>query len=548
MGSTSLAEELEGLTVDQQLALLEKKRKVAERLMELSLAESVASLASNAGDLNQESPYGYEGGTNWLPFSSGIGGPSRATAAKAPIQTWQDLDRWRQTGRKLWAYNEFAKSGHENRVNYVVGTGWHYTVAAEKGEEVPEQILEELNRLVRVVSKKNKLGLLEQELVNRADRDGEWFLEITPADHGANVRAVDPEDVVPGATADSEWGVIYAPGDTQTVIGYMVTRDGDAASASLVPAERIVHYKQNVDANVLRGVPTFVPVADNLRRSERLLRNMSTIAEIHAAIALVKKYERASVSAARSVTVGGRDTTVKAGSGREMSLTGITRGSVLSLPRGVDIVDPFTNRDPAKGVPVLQAELRAVAAMLVMPEFMFSADSSNSNYSAVLVSEAPSTRMFERLQSRHAYSMDEFWEKVFTVAGYGQWVDLIRIDKTPPTLTVRDSLRDAQSNQILNDKGVKSLQTWREEEGLDNEKERERIEGESKEKLARAKAMQAEMGMRPIAPGEDAPPSDDPEDQGEDDAEEDDQGGKGPPQPRAANGTNTTRQGATLGE
>ena len=50
---------------------------------------------------------------------------------------------------------------------------------------------------------------------------------------------------------------------------------------------------------------------------------------------------------------------------------------------------------------MLQAELRAIAARLVMPEFMFTSDASNANYASTMVAEGPAVRMFERLQATH---------------------------------------------------------------------------------------------------------------------------------------------------
>jgi len=45
-----------------------------------------------------------------------------------------------------------------------------------------------------------------------------------------------------------------------------------------------------VDGNVRRGLPLFLPVEKNLRRAEKLLRNMSAVAAIQSAIALIRKH------------------------------------------------------------------------------------------------------------------------------------------------------------------------------------------------------------------------------------------------------------------
>ena len=58
----------------------------------------------------------------------------------------------------------------------------------------------------------------------------------------------------------------------------------------------VQHRRANVDFNVKRGIPLYTPVRKNLRRAERLLRNMSVVAEIQSAIALIRKHRGASRS------------------------------------------------------------------------------------------------------------------------------------------------------------------------------------------------------------------------------------------------------------
>ena len=75
----------------------------------------------------------------------------------------------------------------------------------------------------------------------------------------------------------------------ETVLGYYV--DGE-----LVDAGEVQHRQANVDFNVKRGLPLYTPVRKNLRRAEKLLRNMSIVAEIQSAIALIRKHRGASRS------------------------------------------------------------------------------------------------------------------------------------------------------------------------------------------------------------------------------------------------------------
>ena len=85
------------------------------------------------------------------------------------------------------------------------------------------------------------------------------------------------------------------------MLGYWI--DGQ-----LVDAAEIQHRKANVDANVKRGLPLFFPVRKNLRRAEKLLRNMSVVAEIQSAIAVIRKHHRSHGRAAWSSSSPARPT------------------------------------------------------------------------------------------------------------------------------------------------------------------------------------------------------------------------------------------------
>ena len=130
----------------------------------------------------------------------------------------------------------------------------------------------------------------QQEIVRRKDRDGECFLRFFPAADGTTrVRFVEPDQVAAPAERvgdpSASFGVQTDPDDVETVLGYWI--DG-----RLVDAAEIQHRKANVDANVKRGLPLFYPVRKNLRRAEKLLRNMSVVAEIQSAIAVIRKHSR----------------------------------------------------------------------------------------------------------------------------------------------------------------------------------------------------------------------------------------------------------------
>ena len=143
---------------------------------------------------------------------------------------------------------------------------------------------------------------------------------------------------------------------------------------------------------------------------------------------------------------------------------------------GTDYEFPAAGIDAGRYVTVLQAELRAIASRLVMPEFMLTSDASNANYSSTMVAEGPAVKMFERLQ----YEMLEddialLSQAVRHAVASGRApaaaIDEIEIRGIPPRLAVRDRLKDAQADQILVKNGAMSVQTMAMRHGLNPEQE-----------------------------------------------------------------------------
>ena len=213
---------------------------------------------------------------------------------------------------------------------------------------------------------------------------------------GTAVRFVDPAQVATpprlAQLACASFGVHTDPDDVETVRGYYI--DGQ-----FVAADEIQHRKANVDQNVKRGLPLFFPVRKNLRRAEKLLRNMSVVAGIQSAIAIIRKHGAGTRSSVRQFVQGQADAQIAAGSGRTSLLQRYAPGTILDAFAGTDYEFPAAAVDAGRYVAVLQAELRAIAARLVMPEFMLTSDASNANYASTMIAEGPAVRMFQRLQS-----------------------------------------------------------------------------------------------------------------------------------------------------
>ena len=441
--------------------------------IERRLTEAFDDLWSGLVDRNE--PYCDDpDGTHWLTLGAG-----RATGALPTVGFAYEgqLTAIRNECRALALTNEFAVNGHENRVSYIVGSGHTYRAAARKHRETPPDLVADVQSLLDEFQRVNRWQRRQQELVLRLDRDGEAFLRYFVGSGGMTfVRFVEPGQVAAPAEATRDpslsYGIATDPLDVETVHAYYI--DGVP-----VDADEIQHRKANVDANVKRGLPLFYPVRKNLRRAEKLLRNMSTVAEIQSAIALIRKHRTATRTAVQQYVAGQPDSATTAGA-RPTTMRRFAPGTILDTYGNVDYDFPASALDASSYVAILQAELRAIAARLVMPEFMFTSDASNANYSSTLVAEGPAVKMFERLQaSLRNDDLLVMWRVVENAAVAGRLPRDVRqrveIQITLPSLHVRDQLREVQVEKIAFEKGILSPQTWSQRLGLDYDQEQKNL-------------------------------------------------------------------------
>ncbi len=414
-------------------------------------------------------------GSWWSPVRPSDG---RGYQTGLPYTNEEQLAAIRGQCRALAVSNEFAINGHENRISYIVGTGHGYRVTSQPGKEVPEEVLWQIQRIINQFLRRNQWHRRQQEIVRRRDRDGEVFLRLFPDPEGTLlVRFIEPDQIfTPTEQAGNpaaSFGILTDPEDVETVLGYFV--DG-----RLVPPDEIQHRKGNVDGNVKRGLPLFYPVRKNLRRAEKLLRNMCAVAEIQSAIALIRKHsgltrpavEQFLAKQSEAVPWGGRET---AEYWRRFA-----PGTILDAYAGTEYEFPASGIDAARFVAVLQAELRAIAARLVMPEFMLTSDASNANYASTMVAEGPAVKMFARLQQELIEEdLQVMWRVVQTAESQGRIpagvLEAIDLQAIPPTLAVRDRLKEAQADAVLVRHGAMSPQTMAMRHGLDPDRERQLV-------------------------------------------------------------------------
>ena len=415
-------------------------------------------------------------GTAWNSLAGGLSGGG---AASVPFRNEQELAAIRNECRSLAVANEFAINGHENRISYIVGSGHTYRAVAARGQGADDALVLAVQLVLDEFIRINGWHQRQQEIVRRKDRDGECFLRLfAAADGTTRVRFVEPAQVAAPndrmADPAASFGVQTDPADVETVLGYWI--DG-----RLIDAGEIQHRKANVDANVKRGLPLYFPVRKNLRRAEKLLRNMSVVSEIQSAIAVIRKHKSATAAGLADFVANQADRSfANATTGQTSHFRRYAPGTILDAVAGTDYEFPASGIDAGRYVTVLQAELRAVASRLVMPEFMLSSDASNANYSSTMVAEGPAVKMFDRLQHEMIEDDVELFRRVVRHAAASGRLPTdaptaVAIRGIPPTLAVRDRLKDAQADQILVRNGAMSVATMALRSGLDPEQEERQI-------------------------------------------------------------------------
>ncbi len=373
----------------------------------------------------------------------------------------------RRISRDLCLNNPFAINALENRINYVVGFGHKYQATAR--DESDAELARKTQDVVVDFIVENDWFKRQQEILRRYDRDGEVFLRLFRDENGKTVvRFVEPEQVKTPQGHNgrrARCGIVADKRDAERILGYWI--DG-----SFVEAAKIQHRKANVDATAKRGVPLLYPVRENLRRAEKLLRNMSVVAEIQSSIALIRKHANGTQESVRRF-VRDKSREGDALPPRER----FQPGTIVDATAGIDYEFPIAGIDATRYVQILQAELRAIAARLTLPEFMLSSDASNANYASTSVAEGPAVRNFERMQHELVKEdMKIVWRVVEDAVRRGELPEdvgkRVSIQAIPPSLATRDRLNEAKADEILIAAGVISPQTAAMRHGLDPARER----------------------------------------------------------------------------
>lgn len=392
---------------------------------------------------------------------------------------WAQQRTIRDRSRLLCSTNEFAISAVVNIIAFVVGSGFTYrALPAHDDKEPDDELLRRTQRVIDIFVGANRLNqIVEPETVMRDCRDGETFLRLFYRPSGLlQVRFVEPEHIYPpqgDSDPEMSFGIETNPNDIASVRGYHVVETPmEGWFTKFVKAREMMHSKCNTDSGAKRGLPLFYPVEGNLRRAEEILAAMSSTAKSRAKIALIRHIEGATKTGAERLK-----SDLETGTQLDPITGGVTNteqlanGTVLTSSKNIAYEFPQMSAGSESGIAILEAELRAIAARLVMPEVMLTANASNGTYSSQLVAEAPATRNFQRLQRYYQNLFGEsrapgheslIWRQIAHAVSCGlldeRALTDIKVIAQAPAIIPRDPDKSASANKTYYDMGVKSPQ------------------------------------------------------------------------------------------
>jgi hypothetical protein len=435
--------------------------------------------------------------------------------------------RWiRARSRAFLAVNPYAAGAVRNRVAYTVGSGHTYSVAVRlaagmegrggKGEggrnargdtssplaphpspllSPAAQLLADCRSVLDEFCCVNRWSQRQKETIRRLDRDGERFLRFFPdVETGLlRVRFIEPLEIQnpPGATAAEGWfyGIRFARHaaglDMETPLEYSLVDINPQGTVTelreKVPAADVQRLTANVDLSSPRGLPVFFALQSHLNDAVRTLKATGRIVEFRARIGMIRRHVNATRESIQqsAISVSPDDAATRVRTARQYPYA-----AIIDASDATDYQFPSEAAPVDKNVAAIQAELRAAAAALGMPEYMLSGDASNANYASTMVAEGPAVKTFEALQAELIEADIEVMERALIVAAAAGRIagataddilDLVSVTAEPPLIKSENRLQEVQADQILLAAGVLSRATFAARQGLVYAEEKERM-------------------------------------------------------------------------
>jgi len=332
----------------------------------------------------------------------------------------------------------------------------------------------------------------ERECLNRSVTEGECTLEFFrgPPREVPTCRHVEPElirspDVLPDSFGwaepeDWRWGILTRPSDAETMLALYVA-DAEGPGGRVVPANRFVRTKGNVDRSVKRGLSDFFPVAVLIRKVLDLEETIAHVARIQAAIPWWEQFSTATQAQVLAMAESMRNPIpagIPAGMGGGQPPSALfpptqqeyyPAGSIPRTEGGRSVLPgPVTNSGPL--IEVIRMGMRAVAWRFGFPASF--ADGVGDSFAGELVSGSRFARVIEARQKKQQGWTRAIVMMVLRLSEESGRIppgttDAVKPVLTSPPVEIADEEKQARTFLALYDKGLADPWAWLKAHGED---------------------------------------------------------------------------------
>lgn len=372
-----------------------------------------------------------------------------------PTNRIESLENARKISVELTTTNPHAKNILNHIINYTVGSGFAVTFKASA-----------LDKRWKKIKKQIRWYRRSREIVRRIMRHGEAIIRKF---NDGEIRFVEPSDL----TLDDEnnnicKGIETNGRDYETIVAYHINV-GDEVQR--VDASEIFHFfDPESDLTSLRGWPIFADASNIIRSYQSWVNNRALLNRFRSTILMIRKHKMSTVANIRTF-----QDRIKSGTitdpkdGAEQKYKYFNPGQVLDANDNINYEFISPNIGSQDVVEDGRALRLLIACFFSFPEFMVTADASNSNFASTAVAEAPGIKALLSWQDYFKAMLEEF---IF-------WLDE-HFDEEPtirfPSPTVKKESEQANARSIRFQNRTLSRRTWIEMEGLDADDELERVQ------------------------------------------------------------------------
>lgn len=428
-----------------------------------------------------------------------------------------DVRRQRAESRALVELFPVARGALQKLSDYVMGTGWDFTVQpvkAYKNDQLAIQLAGIVQQVVDGFLEYNQfIGNMDREIHEESRVDGDSLPTLYPEDREVRIELTDPGCIIAPLNPKplENWlrtshklngwwhGVhtVFNPligrDDVARPLGYHAVFDNTGDQWAYLEACRVEQIKRNVGRNARVGVNDFLTVMDDLRNEAKLRRNTAIGGAILAAIVMIEQFPEGTSQGSVDgiVTANQTHTYQKSTQYGVQSISGeqVAPGTVKRVSAGrTATTGPLGQLRSPVYIEIAQYLLRIIGSPWSMPEYLISGDASNANYASTLVSESPFVKYCEHEQAFYASHFERliwkalrmYYELGVLRCDWRQIVCLLEVTAEYSSPASRDKQQQIDVDEKLHDMGAKSMRSIAADHDLDYDEEQEHIGREPK--------------------------------------------------------------------